>query len=607
MLACFLERFERGGDEIRLYDVKHFVKKMDGDRYYYHVLYPNGRKNTQFENNQNRNIQPYKIWDRTKLFWAMDTYLTRRGIHVTKTAFYLQPYPEWRLNDDNQSYGYKNAVIGKNSFEKLLSHGLKVTGVFENNIMYTINGAGKKVEHYYFTVASVRKSLFTVSAASGLNHINLQKLGIHTNVTTTDRYIRAYKDECERLSSVNLLKFFLQNGRRACMTAGDLAAFLGPQALFPPHHQIPTTQRRCNANPDQLQLPQHLREMDTLPTTTTPQSIIPSDSIANAHNHNSSRRISNRHNHNLSRSISNAHNHNSSGSILNEGNINSSQSVSNGHINNSSQSISNGHSINSSRSISNEHSINSSRSMSNGHSINSSRSISNGHSINSSRSISNGHSINSSRSMSNGHIINSSRSISNGHSINSARSISSGHSVNSSRSISNGHIVNSSQSISNGHIVNSSRSISNGHINNTSRPISNGHNSNSSRSPSNGNNSNSSRPVSNAHNISSSQSVSHSKLPQYLLPQSSGLNNLISQHSLYSSSQPTTVNTSQVTLNTRAAFFKRLKSLNLYELHANKDHLNIGPSEPYQPTNITPPKSQFDKRLRKRSMFYISR
>ena len=97
MFVSLLERLERGGDELRKYDIAHYIKKYDGQRAYYAVQYPKGRKNSKHRNKKNRNIKEYEVWDKTKLFWGITVLLETRPPDCTKTAFYLQAFDDWRV------------------------------------------------------------------------------------------------------------------------------------------------------------------------------------------------------------------------------------------------------------------------------------------------------------------------------------------------------------------------------------------------------------------------------------------------------------------------------------------------------------------------------
>ena len=93
----WLERFQRGGRELRLYEKGHFVFIRDGIGGFWRIHYPKGTKNNKYKNKDNRNIKHYDIDTQHPLSKGLKYYFKTRGDHVKNSAFWMQCWPRFRV------------------------------------------------------------------------------------------------------------------------------------------------------------------------------------------------------------------------------------------------------------------------------------------------------------------------------------------------------------------------------------------------------------------------------------------------------------------------------------------------------------------------------
>lgn len=92
-----LRTFERSSSEIRGLSIDHFERRYEGDIRKYMVIPVNGRKNTGFKNRNNPRMKPYEVMDGQKYFASLTCYFRKRGTHIKDRAFYLKPFPKFRV------------------------------------------------------------------------------------------------------------------------------------------------------------------------------------------------------------------------------------------------------------------------------------------------------------------------------------------------------------------------------------------------------------------------------------------------------------------------------------------------------------------------------
>ena len=92
-----LERFERGGRELRKYEMCHYKRMKDGEKVFYRITWPRGTKNNKYKNRNNKQLVYYDVDEGHPLFIGLDHYFMTRGDHVTNAAFYLQWHDTFRV------------------------------------------------------------------------------------------------------------------------------------------------------------------------------------------------------------------------------------------------------------------------------------------------------------------------------------------------------------------------------------------------------------------------------------------------------------------------------------------------------------------------------
>eukprot|EP01083_Nonionella_stella_P219076 785050_1 len=129
LTQLYKRRFHRGGKSLRAYSIGHFKWNNYGCK----IGYPMNGKNTKRRHrNKNKNLKAITAKEGSDLYFALKKYFEYRGDHVKTTAFWLQAYPAFRVDENGKTFGYKNVAIGKNSFQQLIDRILWKTLDFNN-------------------------------------------------------------------------------------------------------------------------------------------------------------------------------------------------------------------------------------------------------------------------------------------------------------------------------------------------------------------------------------------------------------------------------------------------------------------------------------------